>query len=51
MILPCLEQLDVLIDLRNLISHGQEASIQAYVASNDIAATLGAFRRYRARPA
>lgn len=40
-------QLDVLIDFRNLITHGQEASIQAYVANNDITATLGAFRRYR----
>lgn len=33
-----LEQLDALIDFRNLISHGQEASIQAYIARNDIAA-------------
>ncbi len=42
-----LEQLDVLIDFRNLISHGQETSIQAYVASEDIAATLGSYRRHR----
>lgn len=42
-----LEQLDVLIDFRNLISHGQEAAIHAFISANDIAATLGAFRRYR----
>lgn len=42
-----LDRLDVLIDFRNLVSHGQEASIRAFLASHDIAATLGAFRRYR----
>lgn len=38
---------DTLIDFRNLVSHGQEGSIDAFVRTNDIAPTLKSYRKFR----
>jgi hypothetical protein len=40
-------RLNVLIDFRNLVSHGNEAALQNFVASNDIKPTLTSYKRYR----
>lgn len=40
-------RLNVLIDFRNLVSHGNETSLQTFVASNDIQPTLTSYKRYR----
>ena len=42
-----LKMLDILIDFRNLVSHGQETKIAAHCAANSIAETLTSYRRYR----
>jgi hypothetical protein len=42
-----LGRLDVLVDFRNAISHGQEHSIAMMVATKGIEPTLTSFRTYR----
>ena len=42
-----LSRLDVLIELRNLVSHGHETALQTFIASNDIKPTLTSYRKYR----
>lgn len=42
-----LRLLDVLVDFRNAIVHGNETQIRAIIASGDVKATIGSYRAYR----
>lgn len=42
-----LQRLDVLVNFRNLVSHGNETALPSFTASNDIESTLTSYRSYR----